>query len=314
MSIKYINMVWNCDEITDRGELCVLLALADWSDDEGNSYPSIPQLAAKSRFTDRGVMKVLARLKGRFVEWKENTGGRNIRNKYSLITEALNPEPRSGFRSHKKAGKTAPKTPNPVQGLLNKKSEPGSGFQNAKPRTGVHINPEPGSGAINHHINHHIKEGGDPLLQSFNPDGKSEENKPEKFAAAHLHFLSEKEKVYVASILDALRDFPPDFLPQAFIALLKGQHRGTTPTSSLLELRKKHGHVKMMAALVIAGNEGNGRGSSLKFLAGILGRWNVAKAQPGKSTPTSQNQNQTWQPARLDDMSFLDEPIQTPAR
>jgi len=158
------------------------------------------------------------------------------------------------------------------------------------------------------------KDGAAPLLQSFNPDEESVEKQPQKYGTSHLHFLAEKERVYEPSILAALKAYPPDFIQQAFIALMKGSHRGTTPTESLLALREKHGHVKLMAALVLGGNEGIRGNSSLKFLAGILNTWAKAKVQPGKSTPTSQNQNQTWQPAKLDDMSFLDEPIQTPAR
>jgi hypothetical protein len=52
MSIKVMNTVWAHAECKST-ELLVLLALADFSDDNGeNIYPSISTLAQKARLSD----------------------------------------------------------------------------------------------------------------------------------------------------------------------------------------------------------------------------------------------------------------------
>jgi len=40
--------VWDCGRY-EKGELLVLLALADWADDAGVCFPGVPKIAAKSR-------------------------------------------------------------------------------------------------------------------------------------------------------------------------------------------------------------------------------------------------------------------------
>lgn len=58
MSVKVMSRVW--EESTKRGaELLVLLALADWSNDRGESDPSNAQLAKKARVDKRRVKRIL---------------------------------------------------------------------------------------------------------------------------------------------------------------------------------------------------------------------------------------------------------------
>lgn len=60
MSVRVMAKAWDTDlPATDK---LVLLALADWSNDQGHCWPSISQLAEKCGLTDRGVQKVLVRL------------------------------------------------------------------------------------------------------------------------------------------------------------------------------------------------------------------------------------------------------------
>jgi hypothetical protein len=69
VSIKVMTFVWEAFP-GSGGELIVLLAMADYADDEGgNIYPSVPTLAKKSRMSDRGVQKVLRGLQD--VGWIE---------------------------------------------------------------------------------------------------------------------------------------------------------------------------------------------------------------------------------------------------
>lgn len=93
MSIKVMTAVWanaNCK----GSELLVLLAMADFSDDEGGSiYPSMPTLARKARLSEpqaRRVVQNLARLG--FIEILEAggwDGKRNRSNSYRIILESI---------------------------------------------------------------------------------------------------------------------------------------------------------------------------------------------------------------------------------
>ncbi|MFZ0662146.1 MAG: helix-turn-helix domain-containing protein, partial [Acidobacteriaceae bacterium] len=64
MSIRVMTAVWDRGKRYEGGSLLVLLALADWADDGGRCYPSVTQLAEKSRLTERQVYSVLRDLKG----------------------------------------------------------------------------------------------------------------------------------------------------------------------------------------------------------------------------------------------------------
>lgn len=61
MSVRVLTRVWS--ESTQKlGSLLVLLAIADFADDEGVAYPSVPTLAKKSRLSKRQVNYVLQKL------------------------------------------------------------------------------------------------------------------------------------------------------------------------------------------------------------------------------------------------------------
>lgn len=57
-----MSAVWD-NAPTNGSELLLLLALADYADDEGWCWPTIPALAKKSRMTERGTYQVLASLR-----------------------------------------------------------------------------------------------------------------------------------------------------------------------------------------------------------------------------------------------------------
>jgi hypothetical protein len=62
VSIRVMTAVWDHADASG-GELVVLLAMADWADDEGRKcFPKQVTLAKKARMTDRGVRKCLASL------------------------------------------------------------------------------------------------------------------------------------------------------------------------------------------------------------------------------------------------------------
>lgn len=61
MSVRVLSLVW--DNYPGGGsELLALLALADWSDDEGRCWPSIPSVARKVRLSPDQARRVVHRL------------------------------------------------------------------------------------------------------------------------------------------------------------------------------------------------------------------------------------------------------------
>jgi Helix-turn-helix domain len=61
MSIKVMSRVWEGSR-QSGGALLVLLAIADFADDDGLAFPSIGTLARKARLSERQVQRVLAEL------------------------------------------------------------------------------------------------------------------------------------------------------------------------------------------------------------------------------------------------------------
>jgi hypothetical protein len=91
MSVKLIARVWAHSQRKD-GELLVMLALADFANDAGESWPSIPVLAAKARLTDRQARRVLIKLEqAGEIRCVKSNGGRNRRNHY-FICLSENPD------------------------------------------------------------------------------------------------------------------------------------------------------------------------------------------------------------------------------
>jgi hypothetical protein len=61
MSVRAMNRVWEASR-QSGGALLVLLAIADFADDDGVAYPSIGTLARKARLSPRQVQRVIADL------------------------------------------------------------------------------------------------------------------------------------------------------------------------------------------------------------------------------------------------------------
>lgn len=54
--------VWDCPDVGGGSELLALLALADWSDDDGRCWPSIAAVAKKVRLKPRQAQRVIHKL------------------------------------------------------------------------------------------------------------------------------------------------------------------------------------------------------------------------------------------------------------
>ena len=95
MSIKIMSMIWGRGP-DNQSERFVLLALADYANDEGECWPSIEGVARKTCLTDRGVRKIMRRLEETGWLEIEAGGGRKNCNLYRIKTlNIVQPERRS---------------------------------------------------------------------------------------------------------------------------------------------------------------------------------------------------------------------------
>lgn len=90
-----MSQVWEDPTITSQSELLVLLALADFANDSGEAWPSIERIATKSRHSDRGVQKIIDRLRkmGK-IDVKKGGGppGSPLStNRYRILAPRVNP-------------------------------------------------------------------------------------------------------------------------------------------------------------------------------------------------------------------------------
>ena len=86
MSIKYQNIVWELAPYQGN-TLLTLLALADWSDDKGISWPAVETLARKSRQSERNCRKTLRKLEDDGVITVQERDGTSSR--YMIRQEAI---------------------------------------------------------------------------------------------------------------------------------------------------------------------------------------------------------------------------------
>lgn len=84
MSVRTMARVW--DLSNQRGnDLLMLLAIADFADDDGNAYPSVQTLAHKCRMQARNANKVLAALRASGeLEIRQNEGPSGT-NRYRIV-------------------------------------------------------------------------------------------------------------------------------------------------------------------------------------------------------------------------------------
>jgi hypothetical protein len=86
MSIRVMTSVWDDARTQAHSELLVLLALADWANDEGHCWPTISALATKARLSERAVQQILGRLAATGRIRRIQGGGRGRANQYQIVT------------------------------------------------------------------------------------------------------------------------------------------------------------------------------------------------------------------------------------
>ena len=116
MSVKAMGLVWDAD--LPKDEKFILLAYVDHADHNGRGmFPSVPLIAWKTGYTERGVRKIKSRLieKGVLVEYGTSEYGTPI---YRLELANL-----SVRKERELKGNGRPKTPEPRAGVSEKTPE-----------------------------------------------------------------------------------------------------------------------------------------------------------------------------------------------
>lgn len=90
MSIHVMSRVW-AESSQEGGALLVLLAIADFANDDGVAWPGVPTLARKSRLTDRQVQNVIAHLETEGEISIERGAGPRGTNIYKVGGEKISP-------------------------------------------------------------------------------------------------------------------------------------------------------------------------------------------------------------------------------
>lgn len=91
MSIRIMTAVWERTDLSSTQKL-VLLALADWANDEGLCWPSINRLAVKASMAGRSIQRIIRELEDAgFVRRDEVTGKGN---KYWILSPLTDCHPR----------------------------------------------------------------------------------------------------------------------------------------------------------------------------------------------------------------------------
>lgn len=83
-----MSLVWERAPYT-AGSLLVLLALADWANDEGWCWPSIPKIASKTRLERRSIQYIIRQLKKDSVIDIEEGRGRGHQHRYRVNVQNL---------------------------------------------------------------------------------------------------------------------------------------------------------------------------------------------------------------------------------
>ena len=86
MSIRVMTSVWDDLRTQAHSELLVLLALADWANDDGYCWPTISALASNARLSERAVQQILGRLTTTGRIRRIQGGGRGRANRYQVVT------------------------------------------------------------------------------------------------------------------------------------------------------------------------------------------------------------------------------------
>ena len=138
MSIRLMNEVWVLPELNATQKL-VMLALADWANDEGLCWPSIDRLGQKTSMAGRSVQRIIRELENMgFVKRDEVTGRGN---RYWILAPLTECHPRHSVtppltECHPTPDTVSPNTSITHQGNNSNKGKRAKPAQEPPPKTG----------------------------------------------------------------------------------------------------------------------------------------------------------------------------------
>lgn len=91
MSIRIMTAVWERTDLSSTQKL-VLLALADWANDEGLCWPSINRLAVKASMAGRSIQRIIRELEEAGFVCRDEVTGKG--NKYWILSPLTDCHPR----------------------------------------------------------------------------------------------------------------------------------------------------------------------------------------------------------------------------
>jgi hypothetical protein len=138
VSFKVTNWVWARSE-SRNGARLVMLALADRADDNGYCWPSIDDLAERTKLSPRAVQKAIAVLAELGELDVENGGGRHRSNRYRIVPKPRTSDGVTGEEPRTNDGVSAEETPNSAPETPNFEAETPN-FETENP---VQSSPEP---------------------------------------------------------------------------------------------------------------------------------------------------------------------------
>ena len=116
MSVKYIHLAWTQARDVTENRLLVLLALADWANDEGICWPTMPILARKARVSLSTARAIIRSLERDGYLTTEIGRGQGHHNTYIISIPPLSPEQikppairRFASRNHRLSGDFKPR-------------------------------------------------------------------------------------------------------------------------------------------------------------------------------------------------------------
>ena len=150
MSVRTMARVWEKSR-QSGSHLLMLLAIADFSDDDGNAYPAVQTLAQKCRMKPRNANVILAALRASGeLEVRQNEGPRGT-NLYRIVPDAQPLQGITGVQGNAGLQRLAP-TPakacsKPLQGIADEPSvnhqEPSSSREAKKPHRSKSVDSVP---------------------------------------------------------------------------------------------------------------------------------------------------------------------------
>lgn len=138
VSFKVTNWVWARSE-SRNGARLVMLALADRADDSGCAWPSIDDLAERTKLSPRAVQKGITNLVELGELEVENGGGRHRSNRYRIVPKPRTSDGVTGQEPRTSDGVSAEETPNFAPETPNFEAE----TPNFATRNPVQSSPEP---------------------------------------------------------------------------------------------------------------------------------------------------------------------------